>query len=54
MNKIYHLKNAMTLNSTGEKYDAVSMPTNVAEIKEHRHQFREFDFPPLKKTKFTT
>lgn len=53
MNKTYHLNNAITLNTTSEKYDAVAIPTNAAEIKKHRHQFREFNFSQSIKDGFT-
>jgi len=44
MDKTYYLNNALTLNATGEKYNGIALQTNIAEIKKHRHQFREFDF----------
>jgi hypothetical protein len=53
MNKTYHLSNAITFNATGEKYDAIAILTNTAEIKKYRHQFREFDFSQSIKDGFT-
>ncbi len=44
MDKTYYLNNALKLNATGEKYNGLALQTNTAEIKKHRHQFREFDF----------
>jgi hypothetical protein len=53
MQKIYHLRKAIILNAAKEKFDAVALPTNTAEIKRHRHQFREFDFLQSIKDGFT-
>ena len=53
MHKIYHLKKAITLNATNKKFDAVALPINTAEIKRHKHQFREFDFSKVIKDSFT-
>jgi hypothetical protein len=53
MDATYYLRNALTLNTTGEKYNVVAMPTKAAEIKKHRHQFREFDFLKSLKDGFT-
>ena len=44
MEKLYTLKQAIILNATREKYNAVAMPVSKTELKKHQHQFREFDF----------
>lgn len=44
MQKRYNLNNAIMLNTTGQKYDAVAVQVTHAEIKTHSHQFKHFDF----------
>ena len=44
MQKRYNLNNAIILNTTGQKYDAIAVQVNAAEIKKHSHQFEYFDF----------
>jgi len=44
----YYLRNAITLNATGRKFNAVAMPVSLLEMKKHQHQFG-FDFVQQKK-----
>ena len=44
MQKRYSLSKAIVLNTTGERYDAVAVQVNAAEIRKHEHQFEYFDF----------
>lgn len=48
MKQTYVLRNAVWLNATGEKYDAIATPVLLAEILKHRRHF-SFDFVVLVK-----
>jgi len=44
MRSKYYLKNAIALNATGKKYNAVAEKITETEIKKNQHQFKDFDF----------
>ena len=48
MKKSYSLKNAITFNPTGKKYNAIAGIATLQEIKQHKEYF-EFDFEKLLK-----
>jgi len=53
MRNKYYLKNAIALNATGKKYNAVAVKISEVEIKKHQHQFKDFDFTKSLKEGYT-
>jgi len=51
MEKRYTLTNALTLNATGNKYNAVAAPVSLPEIRRHAMHF-SFNFSMLKQEGF--